>query len=309
MDLCVMIEGQEDVSWEDWAAIAKSCEENGIPALFRSDHYLSVFPSEGRQSLDAWGTICGLAAITSKLRLGTMVSPASFRHPSILAKLVATADRISGGRIEPGIGAGWHQAEHAAFGFPFLPTGERMKVLEEQLEIVTGLWSEGEFEFHGEHYDLAPVDAQPKPVQNPLPLVMGGNAKPKGAALAARFASEYNTPNPTLDEARQRRSAIENVWREAGRDPETLRFSVMTGAALGRDESEADERLRLAREKAGIGEDLDYEFKGSPDQVVEQLSGWREAGVDRVMIQLLLHDDLEQIELIGRELAPALKGR
>ncbi len=302
-----MIEGQEDVSWEDWTAIAKSCEANGIPALFRSDHYLSVFPTEGRQSLDAWGTICGLAAITSQLRLGTMVSPTSFRHPSILAKLIATADRISGGRIEPGIGAGWHQAEHDAFGFPFRTPRERMEVLEEQLEIITGLWSEGEFEFHGSYYELEPVEAEPKPVQSPMPLIMGGNAAPKGSALAARFASEYNTPNPSLDQARERRAAIEAAWTEAGRDPATVRFSVMTGAALGRDESEAQERLRLAREKSGIGDELEYEFKGSPDQVVEQLTEWRDAGVDRVMIQLLLHDDLEQIELIGRELAPALR--
>jgi len=307
MDLCVMIEGQEDVSWEGWTAIAKSCEENGIPALFRSDHYLSVFPNEGRQSLDAWATISGLAAITSTLRLGTMVSPASFRHPSILAKMIATADQISGGRIEPGIGAGWHQAEHDAFGFPFLPTRDRMKVLEEQLEVIRGLWGKGEFEFHGEYYDLAPVEAEPKPVQDPMPLIMGGNAAPKGAALAARFASEYNTPNPTLEEARERRAAIEGAWSAAGRDPATVRFSVMTGAALGRGGPAAEARRRLAREKGGIGADLDYKFKGSPARVVEQLAEWRDAGVDRVMIQLLLHDDLEQIEIIGRELAPALK--
>ena len=301
-----MIEGQEDVTWEDWVAIARACEEHDIPALFRSDHYLSVFPKEGRQSLDAWGTICGLAAVTSKLRLGTMVSPASFRHPSILAKLVVTADRISGGRIEPGIGAGWHQPEHDAFGFPFLSGRERMKVLEEQVEVITGLWSEGEFEFHGEYYDLAPVNAEPKPVQQPMPLIMGGNAAPKGSALAARFASEYNTPNPSLEEARQRRDAITEACRQAGRDPETMRFSVMTGAAIGRDEAEAEERRRRAGEKSGAGEGLEYRFQGSPDRVAEQLGEWHRSGVDRVMVQLLLHDDHEQIELLG-EIAPALR--
>ena len=306
MELCVMIEGQEGVTWDQWVAIADSCEENGIPALFRSDHYWSVFEQDGRGSLDAWGTICGLAARTSKLRLGTMVSPASFRHPSILAKLVATADRISGGRIEPGMGTGWHEPEHDAYGFEFKPMKERMEVLEEQVEIVTGLWADGEFEFHGRHYDLSGIDALPKPVQQPMPLIMGGNAGPRGAALAARFATEYNTPNPSLGEVRSRRANVVSAWSAAGRDPATVRFSVMTGAAIGRNEKEAEDRLNRIKEREGT-EDLNCEFKGSPEQVVEQMTAYRDAGVDRIMIQLLLHDDLEQIEIIGQELAPALR--
>ncbi len=300
-----MIEGQEDVTWEDWVAVADACEKHGIPTLFRSDHYLSVFGRKDRGSLDAWGTICGLAARTTKLRLGTMVSPASFRPPGIFAKQVVTADQISGGRIEPALGAGWHEPEHAAYGFPFLSGRERSEVLAEQLEIVTGLWSDGEFEFHGRHYDLSGIDAGPKPVQRPMPLIMGGNAGPKSAALAARFATEYNTPNPTFEHTVERRAAIARAWREAGRDPDTLRFSVMTGAALGRDEGEADDRLRQIRERTGRpGQKLG--FHGSPEQVAEQFGRYREAGVDRVMIQLLLHRDLEQIRIIGRELAPAL---
>lgn len=306
MELCVMIEGQEDVSWDDWLAIARSCEENGIPTLFRSDHYLSVFGKDGRGSLDAWGTLCGLAAATTDLRLGTMVSPTSFRHPSVLAKLIATADQISGGRIEPGIGAGWHQPEHDAFGFPFLPLKERMEVLEEQLEILTGRWADGEFEFEGRHYAMTPVDAMPKPVQKPMPLILGGKAGPKGAALAARFASEYNTTNPTIEDVVERRGRIETAWADAGRDPETVRFSVMTGAAIGRDEAEAGDRLQRARERAGRPE-LEYEFRGSPEQLIEQFETWNQAGVDRVMVQLLLHDDLEQIEILGRDIAPALR--
>ena len=301
-----MIEGQEDVSWDEWVAIARACERSGIPALFRSDHYLSVFGESDRGSLDAWGTICGLAAVTEKLRLGTMVSPTSFRHPAILAKLAVTADHISGGRLEVGIGAGWHRSEHEAFGLPFLPLAERMEVLSEQLEIVTGLWREGEFAFRGKHYELTPVDAHPKPIQRPLPLIMGGNAGPRGAALAARYAHEYNTPNPSLDQVRRRRAAIERAWADAGRDPGSVRFSIMTGAALGRDQAEADERLRLARERSGLGAGLSYSFHGSPERVVEQLAAFRDAGVDRVMVQFLLHEDVEQIELLGR-LASALK--
>lgn len=300
-----MIEGQEDVTWEQWLAIAGACEEHGIPTLFRSDHYLSVFDDPDRGSLDAWGTICALAARTSTLRLGTMVSPASFRPPGVFAKLVATADRISGGRIEPALGAGWHEPEHAAYGLPFLSGRGRSEVLAEQLEIVTGMWSDGEFEFHGKHYEVSRGNATPKPVQNPMPLVMGGNAGPKSAALAARYAVEYNTPNPSFEQVIKRRAAIADAWREAGRDPETVRFSVMTGAALGRDEAEADERLQLIRERTG-NPVQELSFAGSPEQVIEQFDRYREAGVDRIMIQLLLHDDLEQIEIIGRKLAPAL---
>ena len=307
MELCVMIEGQEDVTWKQWLAIAEACERNEIPALFRSDHYLSIFNQPGRGSLDAWGAICGLAAVTTKLRLGTLVSPASFRHPAILAKLAATADRISSGRIEVGIGAGWHRQEHEAFGFPFLPMSQRMEVLAEQLEILTGLWGEGEFKFSGKHYELTGVDALPKPVQRPLPLVMGGDAGPKGAALAARFASEYNTPNATLEEVRERRATIERAWIDAGRDPQTVRFSLMARAALGRDEGEAYDRLALAQERSGRGEDLNCTFRGSPERVIEQLKTFRDAGVDRTMIKLPLHDDLEQIDIFGRELAPALR--
>src|ERR1700736_3217893 len=170
MQLCLMIEGQEGVSWPQWVALARACEEHGIPALFRSDHYLNLngqHPQRG--SLDAWGTVNGLAAVTTNLRLGTLVSPATFRHPSLLAKLVTTADHISGGRIELGLGAGWHEREHQAYGFPFPPTRVRMELLEEQLQGVFGNWADGPFSFDGEHYTLRDLDAQPKPIQRPRP--------------------------------------------------------------------------------------------------------------------------------------------
>src|SRR5438309_3144279 len=169
-----MIEGQEGVTWSQWEAIARACEEHGVPALFRSDHYMNLdgrHPEHG--SLDAWGTLNALAAITSELRLGTMVSPATFRHPAELAKLVVTADHVSGGRVELGLGAGWHEREHAAFGFPFAPLRTRMDVLEEQLQVVLGSWSDGEpFSFAGRHYQLSDLRAEPKPVQRPHPPII-----------------------------------------------------------------------------------------------------------------------------------------
>src|SRR3712207_9406287 len=144
-----MIEGQEGVTWEDWQAIARACEEHGVPALFRSDHYLPLDGFHERPVLDAWGTLCALAATTSTLRLGTLVSPATFRHPAVAAKLALTADHVSGGRVALGLGAGWHPREHEAYGFPFPATGERMGVFAEQLEIVRGLWGDGQFHFEG----------------------------------------------------------------------------------------------------------------------------------------------------------------
>jgi alkanesulfonate monooxygenase SsuD/methylene tetrahydromethanopterin reductase-like flavin-dependent oxidoreductase (luciferase family) len=307
MELCVMIEGQEGVTWPQWQAIAAACEQHGVGSLFRSDHYLPLDGHEDRPVLDAWGTLCALAATTTTLRLGTLVSPATFRHPANVAKLAATADQISGGRVALGLGAGWHEREHQAFGFPFASTRERMDVFAEQLEIVRGLWgAEGSLRFEGRHYRVGPVDPQPKP-QAPR-LIVGGSAGPRSAALAARFADEYNTVFASPDECRRRRAAVEQAWRDAGRSD--LRFSVMTGAVLGRDRGEVAERARA------IGERLDTPgfappeqwITGTPDEAAEQLRRLAEAGVDRVMLQLLLHDDVAQIELIGRDLTAALAG-
>jgi alkanesulfonate monooxygenase SsuD/methylene tetrahydromethanopterin reductase-like flavin-dependent oxidoreductase (luciferase family) len=315
MDLCVMIEGQEDVSWEQWQAIAAACEEHGVPALFRSDHYLPLGAVVDRQVLDAWATVCALAATTSTLRLGTLVSPATFRHPAVLAKLAVTADHVSGGRVEVGLGAGWNDPEHAGFGFPFAGLRTRMAVFEEQLEIVRGLTDPGTFEHRGEHYRVGPVDALPKPVQSRLPIIVGGSGAPRSAAAAARFADEYNTPFPEPGELASRRAAVARAWSEAGRDPGTMRFSVMTGFLAGRDEGELLDRAgRLADKQAGgnsAREELDALpaswIAGTVDVVAERLRGMAGLGVDRVMCQLLLHDDLDQIALIGRELAPLVR--
>ena len=306
MDLCLMIEGQEGVTWPQWRALAAACEEHGIPALFRSDHYQNLDGRDpDRPALDAWGTINALAALTTTLRLGTLVSPASFRHPSVLAKLVVIADHVSGGRINLGIGAGWHEREHEAYGFPFAPTRVRIDVLEEQLQILMGTWSDGPFSFAGEHYTLRDLDAQPKPVQRPHPhLIMGGIAAPRSAALAARFADEYNTPFPSLDEVTARRAAIVEACERAGRDP--IPFSAMIGTVLGADAADLEDRARRVAERTGAdaGELLREPPGGwivaTLDQAAERFAAYRDAGLDRVMCQTLVHDDLDAVALVGR---------
>ena len=289
-----MIEGQEGVSWEQWRRLADACEEHGIRALFRSDHYLPLDGQHDREVLDAWGTVCALAATTSSLELGTLVSPATFRHPANLAKLAATAHEISGGRVSLGLGAGWHAGEHAAFGFPFAPTTVRMDVFSEQLEIVHALLR-GRTTFSGKHYT---VDVDPRPTAE-VPIVVGGSGGRRSVALAARLASEYNTPFASLEQVRERRAAAVRAWEEAGRDD--LRFSLMTGVIAGRDEAEAAERARAVAERRGApGWEPDGSWLvGGPDRLGERLDALAAAGVDRVMCQLLLHDDLEQVALLG----------
>lgn len=312
MQLCLMIEGQEGVSWPQWVALAQACERHGIPALFRSDHYMNLdgdHPERG--SLDAWGTICALAAITSTVRLGTLVSPATFRHPSVLARLVVTADHISGGRVTLGLGAGWHEREHEAHGFPFATMRTRMDVLEEQLQIVLGSWNDERFSWQGQHYSLRDLDARPKPVQRPHPpLIIGGTGGPRSAALAARYADEYNSPFPTRDQVVERRDSVSRACERAGRDP--IPFSIMTGVVVGADEHELGDRAARVAEKIGadaaqlLREPPTGWVVGTVDQATEQLLALREAGVARVMCQHLVHEDLDAVALIGEQLAPRL---
>ena len=300
-----MIEGQEGVTWPQWRALAAACEEHGIPSLFRSDHYQNLdgqHPERG--SLDAWGTIIALSALTTELRLGTMVTPTSFRHPSVLAKLVVTADHVSDGRIDIGLGAGWHQREHDAYGFPFLAAAERVDVLEEQLQILMGHWGQDEFSFTGEHYALVGLNAQPKPVQRPRPpLIMGGNAGPRSAALAARFADEYNTPFPSLEHIQRRKAAIDQACERAGREP--IPFSIMAGAILGADAGEVEQRARRVAEATGqdpgalLRDPPPGWIVGTLEQAADQLAPIREAGVSRVMCNQYVEPEVEQVARIG----------
>jgi F420-dependent oxidoreductase-like protein len=313
MRVCLMIEGQEDVTWEQWLGLAGACEDHGLEGLFRSDHYGSVMGMPERGSLDAWSTLAALAARTSRIRLGTLVSPATFRHPSVLAKNVVTVDHVSAGRVELGLGAGWNEGEHRAYGFAMPPTATRIEILAEQLEIVHRSWTEEAFSFAGAHYRLEDLRALPKPLQRPHPtLLVGGSAGPRSLALAARFADEYNTVGVSLEELPERHGRLLDAWREAGRDPEEARLSLMTTCVVGRDRAEVSERV--GRVLAAIGshdsvaevvEARPNWLLGTVDEVAERLRGLEAAGVDRVMLQHLDHADTEMVAVLG-ELAASM---
>jgi len=284
-----MVEGQEGVDWTQWVALARAAEAAGLEGLFRSDHYRSIVRGEPAGSLDAWAVLAALAAVTERIRLGTMVSPVTFRPAAVLAKNVVTVDHVSKGRVELGIGAGWYEAEHETYGFPFGTTRERLDELDRQLAEITRQLTEAD-------------DVRPQAVQHPRPpVIVGGRAKPRTVSAAIRFADEYNTVFPTVDDARGRRRILEDAAREAGREP--LRFSMMIGCVVGRDRADADERLSAWRSLTG--QDGLPGIAGTVDEVVEQLRAYEAVGVERAMLQHLVHEDVEMVAVLG-DLAAAL---
>jgi alkanesulfonate monooxygenase SsuD/methylene tetrahydromethanopterin reductase-like flavin-dependent oxidoreductase (luciferase family) len=288
MRICLMVEGQEGVGWDDWVALAGAVESAGLDGLFRSDHYRSIERGDPAGSLDAWATLAGLAARTDRIRLGTMVSPVTFRPASVLAKNVVTVDHISGGRVELGIGGGWYEAEHTTYGFPFRTTRERMDELDRQLGEITRQWTEAE-------------DVWPRPLQQPRPpIIVGGSARPRTVRAAVRFADEYNTVFPSLDEARERKRILDDATAAAGREP--LRFSMMIGCLVGRDQADVDERL--ARFTSLVG-DRKPPLLGTVEEVAEQLRAYQAVGIERAMLQHLVHEDVDMVEVLG-EVAAAV---
>ena len=284
-----MVEGQEGVDWPQWLALGRAAEAAGLEGLFRSDHYRSIVRGEPAGSLDAWAVLAALAASTERIRLGTMVSPVTFRSASVLAKNVVTVDHVSNGRVELGIGAGWYEAEHDSYGFPFGTTRTRLDELDRQLAEITRQFTDAD-------------DIRPEPVQRPRPpIIVGGRARPRTVRAAIRFADEYNTVFPSVEEARERRQILEDAAREAGREP--LRFSMMIGCVVGRDRSDTDERLAAWRTLTG--QDGSPGIAGTIDEVAEQLQAYEQAGVERVMLQHLVHEDVEMVAVLG-ELAAQL---
>jgi alkanesulfonate monooxygenase SsuD/methylene tetrahydromethanopterin reductase-like flavin-dependent oxidoreductase (luciferase family) len=287
-----MVEGQEGVSWDEWLALARACEEHGVEAMFRSDHYLSTTAPRERVATDAWTLLGALAAQTSRVRLGTLVSPVTFRHPSVLARSAATVDHVSGGRLEVGMGAGWMQTEHEAFGFPFPEAAERVRMLASQVE----------------HVDRQLRD-DPLTVQRPRPpLIVGGSAHRGTAIPAARFADEYNTYGVDPPEAAKRRKRVDAACEQEGRDPATLRFSLMTPFLLGREHGRRFvERFPGAGPPDAWFEELRRRgLAGTPDELVAGLQQFEAVGVERVMLQHVVHDDLDVVATIGREIAPTV---
>jgi alkanesulfonate monooxygenase SsuD/methylene tetrahydromethanopterin reductase-like flavin-dependent oxidoreductase (luciferase family) len=287
--IALMVEGQEGVSWDEWVALAEACEQHGIEAMLRSDHYLSLAAPRERVATDAWTLLGALAARTEKLRLGTLVSPVTFRHPSVVAKAAATVDHVSKGRVEVGMGAGWNVPEHDAFGFSFPETSERVRILAEHVERVDGLLRE-----------------DPLTVQQPRPpLIVGGAARSGTTAPAARFADEYNTVGVDPAEAARRRKRLDEACEREGRDPSTLRFSLMTPFLLDRDHAR---RFVERFPSAGSADEWFDELarRGLAGDLVAGLREFEAVGVERVMLQHVVHDDLDVVATIGREIAPEL---
>jgi F420-dependent oxidoreductase-like protein len=307
MRLRVFTEPQQGASYDDLLAVARLAEELGFDAFFRSDHFLA-FGGDGRPGpTDAWVTLAGLARDTATIRLGTLVSSATFRLPGPLAIAVAQVDAMSGGRVELGLGAGWFDGEHEAYGIPFPSVGERFERLDEQLAVITGLWEtpEGErFSFDGRHYRLAGSPALPKPVQAPRPpVIIGGGGPRRTPRLAARYADEFNLPFSSVEATDRQFARVRAAAEAAGRDPATLRWSAAQVLCCGRD---ADE---VGRRAAAIGrrvEDLgDGALVGTPADVVAQLQALREVGADTAYLQVLDLADLDHLRLVADEVLPA----
>jgi F420-dependent oxidoreductase-like protein len=308
MDLRIFTEPQQGASYDTLLRVARAAEDGGFDGFFRSDHFVA-FGGDGLPGpTDAWTTLAGLARETSRIALGTLVSPVTFRLPGVLAVQVAQVDQMSGGRAELGLGAGWFEGEHDAYGIPFPPTAERFDRLEEQLAIVTGLWSApvGErFSFDGRHYRLVDAPALPKPVRLPVPVIVGGAGPRRTPALAARHATEYNAGFRTAASVSEGYGRVRDACGAIGRDPSDLTWSVALTTVVGED----DARLRARASAAGV--DLDelatQGLAGSPARVVDRIGEYAAIGAQRFYLQILDLSDLDHLELIASRVAPQLR--
>jgi len=309
MRLRIFTEPQQGASYATLRRVATASEELGFDAFFRSDHYLKMGSVSGQPGpTDAWATLAALAVETSRIRLGTLVTSATFRYPGPLAITVAQIDEMSGGRVELGLGAGWFDAEHQAYGIPFPATAERFDRLEEQLAIVTGLWTtaDGEkFSYDGAYYQVTDSPALPKPVQRPgPPVIIGGHGPRRTPALAARYADEFNIAFAPASGAAEQFGRVREACAAAGRDPSTLVYSAAQLVCCGKDDAE------LARRAAGVGREVPElrvnGLAGTPSEIVDKIGTFAEAGAQTMYLQILDLDDLEHLELIAAEVLPQM---
>ena len=310
MDFRIFVEPQQGATYADQLAVACAAESAGYSAFCRSDHYLAMNSDGQPGPTDSWVTLAGLARETSSIRLGTMVTSATFRHPGPLAISVAQVDEMSGGRVEFGIGAGWFEAEHRAYAIPFPPLGERFDRLTEQLEIITGLWATppGQtFDYSGSHYSVSDSPALPKPVQSPHPpIIIGGGGAKRTPALAARFAAEFNIPFAPLSTLRTQYERVAAAVAKAQRATDALTYSATFVACAGRDEA------TIARRAEAIGREVE-ELRanspavGTPAEVVDKLGPFLEAGVQRIYLQLLDMSDLDHVVFFADEVVTQLR--
>jgi len=309
MDFRVFVEPQQGATYADQLAVARAAESAGYSAFFRSDHYLAMAGDGMPGPTDSWVTLGGIARETSTIRLGTMVTSATFRHPGVLAISVAQVDEMSGGRVDFGIGAGWFEAEHEAYAIPFPPLGERFDRLGEQLDIITGLWTTpaGEtFDYTGKHYSVTNSPALPKPAQSPYPpIIIGGGGPKRTPALTAKYASEFNIPFVDVDTLKAQYGRVAAAVAEAGRSPDSLTYSAAFVVCAGRDDAE------VAKRAAAIGREVDElrsssPVVGTPAEIADKLAAYTEAGVQRVYLQLLDMSDLDHVDFFAGEVIPQL---
>lgn len=305
MDLRVFTEPQQGASYDDLLRVARATQDGGFDAFFRSDHYLAMGGGDGSPGpTDAWVTLAALARETSTIRLGTLVTSATFRLPGPLAIAVAQVDAMSGGRIEFGLGAGWFDAEHRAYGIPFPPLAERFDRLTEQLSIITGLWRTppGEtFSFAGRHWSLEDSPALPKPAQQPHPpVIIGGHGRNRTPTLAATFADEFNVPFPSsVADVQQSLDRVDAACTKQDRDPASLRRSIALVLCCGRDDAEV--ASRAARIGRDVSELREHGLAGSPAEIVQRIGEFSATGATRVYLQVLDLADLEHLDLVAAE--------
>lgn len=308
----IMVEGQEGLTWERWQRLARAVEACGYESLFRSDHLTGLFGESRRASLDTWASLTWLATGTSRIRFGPLVCPLTFYHPALLAKRAAAVDQLSGGRLDLGIGAGWHEPEHRMFGIPFPSLKERLDRLECGARLIRALEEGRPVTLEQPYYPLAAAESSPLPTRGRLPLLIGARGEKRALGIVAELADEWNTTRVTFEDYGVKRTALERHCNALGRDPATITRSLMVPVIVGRTSAETAKRRDVARASFprlpddGAGWRSAGFLHGSPDNVAKDLARWHESGIQRVMLQMIDQEDVAAIELIARDVLPAL---